>query len=282
MNRTRRLTSLLPLLLVLSLVLAAVLAGCSSAKKPAPVGELPVPPGATGPAPGRTIPVAIYFADWQAQHVIPEQRQIPEAWESDLPTNVIKELLAGPQDAHLHRPIPASVKLLENVRVQDGVAYVNFSQDFGNIQGAAGSAMAVQSVILSLTDLPGISKVQILVDGKKDVMIGEGMALEPMERGLYIYTVLPDPERAQYLQERRDRGIETWRSDPTQVVQWEGRQFGFSADDLKKVKVAPQGMKAQAFLIRDDKSYTMDLVQQEGGRTEGIWTIVGITEADAN
>lgn len=282
MTRTRRLTSLLPLLLASFLVLAAVLAGCASAKKPAPAGELPVSPNAGGPAPGRTTQIAVYFSDWQAQHVIPEQRLVPDTSESELPTVVIKELLAGPQDAHLNRPIPASVKLLENVRVQDGVAYVNFSQDFGNIQGAAGSAMAVQSVVLSLTDLPGINKVQILVEGRKDVMIGEGLALGPMERGLYIYPVLPDPERPQYLQERRDRGIETWRSDPTQVVQWEGRQFGFTAEELKKAKVAPQGMKAQAFLIRGGKSYTMDLVQQEGSKTEGIWTIVGITKEDAN
>lgn len=279
MNRTRRLTSLL---LASALVLAIVAAGCASAKKPAPAGELPVSPGAGGPAPGRTIPVAVYFADWQAQHVIPEQHQVPEAWESDLPTTVIKELLAGPQDAHLNRPIPASVRLLENVRVQDGVAYVNFSQDFGNIQGAAGTAMAVQSVVLSLTDLPGINKVQILVEGKKDVMIGEGLLLEPMERGLYIYPVLPDPERARYLQERRDRGIETWRSDPAQVVQWEGRQFGFTAEELKKVKVAPQGMKAMASFIRDHKAFTMELAQQEGGKTSGVWTIVGITKEDAN
>lgn len=273
-----RLTSLL---LVLILALAAVGAGCGLAKKPAPSGELPVPSNPGGTAPARTVTAAVFFADWQAQHVIPEARQIPEAEGAALATQVVKELLAGPADPNLHRTLPADVKLVQPVSIQNGVAYVDLSKELENLRGAAGVAMGMQSLRLSLTEIPGISKVQVLVEGRKDVLLDEGLMLGPMDRGFYgDYPVLPDPQRAEYLQERADKGIETWRADPAKVVRWDGRMFGFTAEELNSAKATPQGTKAQAFVLRGGKGYTIELTQQEGAKTTGIWTITGITEGE--
>lgn len=274
-HRIRRRWGALTLLLLL---LGVVMTGCGLAKRPAPSGEQEVPPTPAGTAPVSTLTAALFFADWQVQHLIPEARQLPEAEGAALATAVVQELLKGPTDPHLRRSIPAGTELLEPVTVQDGVAYVNLSRTVANLRGTAETQMLLGSLALSLTEVAGVDKVQLLIDGKKEATLG-GIMLDPLERGLYAYPVLVDAERIAYLQSRYDQGFDTWRADPSHVLRWEGRMFGFRESDLEGAHLAQTGKVANATLTQGGVSYTIQLVQNETTTDQtGIWTITSIHE----
>lgn len=266
----------LSLALVLALSLTAF--GCGLAKKPPGSGEQPVPPKPGPGAPADTLTAAIYFADWQAQHLIPEPRQIAKAEDPRVQaTKVVEELLAGPKDPHLHRTLPAGVKLLNGVTIENGTAYVNLSKELQSVRGSAAVTMAFGSIALSLTEIPGISKVQVLVEGKKDVEIDQSVSIEPMTRPFFgDLAMFVDIERAKYLNDRVAKGLDTWRTDPVQLVQWEGRMFGFTADELKNAEFTKRSETTYAArLVRDGKRYDMQVSRYQNG----IWLIEHIASA---
>lgn len=261
-----RYTRTLPILLALTLVVA----GCSTIQPPQPrAGETPVPPTVEVPPPVKSQAVSVFFPDWQVQHVIPEVRQVPEATGATLATQVVRELLAGPADPHLVKPFPAGVTLLTPVTVQDGLARVNLSKEIRSLQGSAGVLAALNSLRLSLTEIEGVERVQVQIEGQSGGELG-GLVLEPMDRGLYLYPVMANPERVKYLQERYDQGLETWRADPLKVAQWEGRMFGFTTAELAGAKVEQQGAAATVRVTRGGDIYSFALAQNQG---KGIWTV---------
>src|SRR5690606_30174124 len=105
--------------------------------------------------------VVLYFADAQAQHVVPEQRRIEPGEGESLAAAAVRELLAGPEDPYLRSAFPDNARVT-SVEVSDGVAYVNFAEGI-NIPGSTGETIAVRSLVYTLTDLDGVDKVQILV-----------------------------------------------------------------------------------------------------------------------
>ncbi|TDX46616.1 N-acetylmuramoyl-L-alanine amidase [Orenia marismortui] len=83
-----------------------------------------------------------------------------------LATHVIKELLKGPHLNHHFKLIPNSTKLLE-INIIDKIAYINFNQEFiSNNTSGIGEWLKIRSVIKTMTQIPGIEKVQLLVEGK--------------------------------------------------------------------------------------------------------------------
>jgi len=115
--------------------------------------------------------LTLYFGDKQAEYLIPESREITKGNET-LESAIITELIKGPQKPELSRTIPEGSKLL-SVSVVNGVAYVNFSKELQTKHwgGSAGETMTVYSIVNSLGILPGIQKVQFLIEGDKQESI---------------------------------------------------------------------------------------------------------------
>lgn len=75
-------------------------------------------------------------------------------------------LLEGPNpDTGLVNPFPAGTKLLD-VEVNDGVAYVNLSEEVLNVKSAAEERAIIKSLTLTLKELSAIDKVRLFVDGQ--------------------------------------------------------------------------------------------------------------------
>lgn len=259
----------------LALLLAALVAaaGCANARPPRPPQEAPVSPVVP---PAATQTVAIFFPDWQAQHMIPEPRQLPEASGAELANLVVRAILAGPQEPHLRRAMPEGVRLLEPVAVRDGVAYVNLSPEVQKAAGSAGAFAVLNSLRLSLTEIAGISRVHMQIDGRTDIDFAGLMIDEPMTRGLYLYPVFVNPERVAYLQGRYDQGLDEWRGDPLKVAQWEGRMFGFTAAELQAATVSQNGSKAGVQVAHSGDIYTIRLTRNAPAQGQGIWSIAGM------
>ncbi|WP_347488727.1 GerMN domain-containing protein [Desulfoscipio sp. XC116] len=118
--------------------------------------------------------VTLYFSDDQAMRLVPEERTVTKGDEA-LEAVIIGELINGPQKDNLEQTIPTGTKLL-SVSVVDGVAYVNFSKEFQTKHwgGSSGETMTLYSVVNSLAKLPGIEKVQFLLEGDKEESILNG------------------------------------------------------------------------------------------------------------
>ncbi|TYP50864.1 GerMN domain-containing protein [Thermosediminibacter litoriperuensis] len=129
------------------------------------------------------VAVTLYFTDENAMYLEPEVREV-ERGEKPLEQIVVEELIKGPTKPGLSRTIPEGTKLL-SIEVKDGIAYVNFSKEFkeNHWGGSTGEAMTINSVVNSLTELPGIEKVQFLIEGKKEgTLAGHMIFNEPFSR----------------------------------------------------------------------------------------------------
>lgn len=278
MRQIRNATSWLVVLL-----LALTLTSCSARKPETQNVQSPTPTENVTPNPTpvpETITMPVYFSDRQAQYQLPEAREMAKAEGAALATQVVKAILAGPQDPYLVRTFPAEVKLMEPVKVEAGIAYVNLSREVLKVQGSAGVSAALGSLRLSLTEISGITKVYLLAEGEKNVYSTWQLVDGPTGRGpIRTWPVLSDPERAKALQAKADAGTDTWRTDAAKVVAWDGRMFCFTADELKTAKVTENGNQATANVTSGGVTYTLKLQRQTGGKGPGIWLITGIAGA---
>lgn len=94
-------------------------------------------------------------------------------------TNNMKLLLQGPNSIELDSGcmtlVPEGTRLL-NALVKDGVAYLNFSEEFAsNRVGAEGYLAQLQQVVFTSTEFATVKSVQILIDGQKKDSLGDGI-----------------------------------------------------------------------------------------------------------
>ncbi|MFW0967662.1 MAG: GerMN domain-containing protein [Thermacetogeniaceae bacterium] len=125
--------------------------------------------------------ITLYFGDQDAMYLIAEERVVVKG-NKKLEEVVIEELIQGPKNPDLFQTVPKEAKLI-SLEVVDGVAYVNFNQDFQTKHwgGSAGEAMTLYSITNSLAELPEIDKVQFLLEGKKqEAILGHADTTEPL------------------------------------------------------------------------------------------------------
>ncbi|OQB48772.1 MAG: Sporulation and spore germination [Firmicutes bacterium ADurb.Bin153] len=103
----------------------------------------------------------------------------------NLPLSAAKALVEGPgkQADGVYPAVPEGVEVL-GVSVKGGIAYADFSEEIlGAGFGSEGELAMVSCIVNTLTSLPGIDKVQILVEGKKVESLGGHVLVEmPLSR----------------------------------------------------------------------------------------------------
>ena len=125
--------------------------------------------------------VTLYFGDKEAMYLVPEEREVVVG-NKKLEEVVIAELIQGPRKADTFQTVPKEAELI-SVEVVDGIAYVNFNQEFQTKHwgGSAGEAMTLYSITNSLAKLPDIEQVQFLLEGKKqEAILGHADTTEPI------------------------------------------------------------------------------------------------------
>lgn len=281
---------------VLILILAAAglfQTGCGGGNTPeneSSAGQLPI-----SPRPAETsITVTLYFSDGQAMFLLPEKREAVKKDET-VEEVVVKELIKGPRDPALRRTLPPETKLL-SLSIVNGVAYVNFSGELRNSQwgGSTGESLLVFSVVNSLSELPGITGVQFLVEGNKlETLFGHIGTLEPlgpdwnMVKGgkVKLGPVAVDFKKAREQQTSADNGHQPWRLDPVRVAMEDGRLLGFDAggDTFKLAANSPEGTgpgtgEAAVEVLHNHKAYVIELFQPVKRGSAGVWTITSVRQ----
>jgi len=108
--------------------------------------------------------VQLYFPSASGRMLVPVTRTVFSP--ADLPTAIL-ELAKGPRtDSGLECPLPEQCGV-KSVSVKNGVATINFTKEFAAIaQASDGGHQAVQAVMFTASQFPGVKQVSILVEGE--------------------------------------------------------------------------------------------------------------------
>lgn len=112
------------------------------------------------------VEVNLYFSDSQAMYLVPEKRKIPQT--HSLARQAVIELIKGPESSDFYTTIPEGTQVNE-VYIADGIAYIDLSEEIfkNHPGGSSGELMTVYSIVNTLTEIPPIKSVQILVEGNE-------------------------------------------------------------------------------------------------------------------
>ncbi len=118
-------------------------------------------------------------------YFVPITRQILP--QNDPLAAVVLELIKGPAvGSGLNGDIPVSTEL-RSIKMEDGIVYVDFSSELTSYGGgtAAENAM-LGSLVLSLTEIPGVNGVKITINGQTP-MLPEGTDVSrPVSRPIFV------------------------------------------------------------------------------------------------
>ncbi len=112
------------------------------------------------------VEVNLYFSDSQAMYLVPEKRKISQI--PSLARQAVIELIKGPENSEFYSTIPEGTQVNE-VYIADDIVYIDLSEEIfkNHPGGSSGELMTVYSIVNTLTEIPPIKGVQILVEGNE-------------------------------------------------------------------------------------------------------------------
>ena len=106
----------------------------------------------------------LYFANADGTALVEEKREVHYSTNISVEKLVIEQLIKGPKKSSKKATIPSETKII-SVTVADGVCYVNLDAAFYNQNTEIKEEVVLYSIVNSLTELQGINRVQIAVNG---------------------------------------------------------------------------------------------------------------------
>ncbi|MCX7745663.1 MAG: GerMN domain-containing protein [Clostridia bacterium] len=166
----------------------------------------PSPAASEQPGDGKKIRLNLYFADSDNSALKKESREVVIK-DGAIMRAAVEALLSGPSDGELRKTFPEGTSLL-GIKKDGDTAVVDFSREYTLINGIA-EIVERASLVNTLTEVPGIDKVRILVEGKelagpsgnpygemvKFQLDESGYPAEPEEKTITLYFAAEDAEK---------------------------------------------------------------------------------------
>ena len=137
------------------------------------------------------VTLALYFANETGDKLIKVNRTMRYNTNIALEKLVVEQLVSGPvgnkgkEDIQVYPTINSGCKII-SVNVKDGICYVNLNNIFLTLNNNVTADTTIYSLVNSLTELPGVLKVQLAIDGETDVTLGDKMLSALFERNMDI------------------------------------------------------------------------------------------------
>ena len=126
----------------------------------------------------------LYFPSSDLESLVPEDRHINRSIWSKLSlfqksNRVLDELIQGSLTVTSPRTISPKTKVL-SLTIQNGVAIIDFSKEIRDdfVGGASVEDITIKSIVWSMTQIPGINGVSILINGEQGDSIGGNILLD--------------------------------------------------------------------------------------------------------
>lgn len=111
--------------------------------------------------------LTLYFASKDGTELVKETRNVHYSTNISMEKLVMEQLIEGPKRSSAASTLPSSTKLI-TVAVVDGVCYVNMSDTFKAQNAEVNEEIVLYSIVNSLTELQGVTKVQIAINGSTE------------------------------------------------------------------------------------------------------------------
>ena len=135
------------------------------------------------------VTIRLYFANESGDGLIPINRELVhniDVSNISMEKLNVEQLIAGPANDESYPTINPQTKLL-GVTVKDGICYVNLDSSFLTPVNNVTSDVTIYSIANSLVELSNVNKVQISIDGKKDIKFRDKYNLTTIfERNLQL------------------------------------------------------------------------------------------------
>lgn len=138
------------------------------------------------------VTLTLYFANAAGDQLIKVNRTMRYNTNISLEKLVVEQLVYGPveqkgrENSKLAFPtLNSGIKII-SVNIKDGICYVNLNNAFLTLTNNVAADVAIYSLVNSLTELPGVLKVQLAVDGETEVMLGDKTLSNLFERNLKL------------------------------------------------------------------------------------------------
>lgn len=130
------------------------------------------------------ITLILYFANKKGDKLIETERTVLYDSEMAVERLVLDQLISGPAGSETYATLPASTKVL-GMRVKEGICYINLDSTFVDKALDVADYIPIYSIVNSLSELTGINRVQISINGSGELMFRETISLnQQFERNL--------------------------------------------------------------------------------------------------
>jgi germination protein M len=131
-------------------------------------------------------PITVYYVGGEKDHYyyVPVTRRVSNEMDDNIEA-AINELIKGPNAASsLLNEFRTDVKLLDEAKVEDGLVTLNFNESiYNSFDQKMISDHVLNTLVLSLTEQPGVESVAVTVNGKEELVNEDGKKLsEPVTR----------------------------------------------------------------------------------------------------
>ena len=124
----------------------------------------------------QTMTLMLYYTNKKGDKLIETDRQVLVDNTVSVERLVLNELIDGPNSEDLYPTLPSNLNVL-GVSVKDGVCYVNLDSAFVTDALDVAEYIPIYSIVNSLVELSGITKVQISVNGASDLSFKDSIPL---------------------------------------------------------------------------------------------------------
>lgn len=117
------------------------------------------------------VTIRLYFTNENGDVLLPIDRSLLHNLDMSnvsMEKLVVEQLLSGPANEESFPTINPETKLL-GVTLKDGICYLNFDSSILTPVNNVTSDVVIYSIVNSLAELNGVNKIQISIDGKKDI-----------------------------------------------------------------------------------------------------------------
>lgn len=111
--------------------------------------------------------LTLYYSNKSGTALVKETRDVHYSTNISMEKLIMEQLIEGPKKSGATATMPSGTKLI-SVSVVDGVCYVNLSDSFKSQNAEVNEEIVLYSIVNSLTELQGVTKVQISVNGSTE------------------------------------------------------------------------------------------------------------------
>lgn len=106
----------------------------------------------------------VYYANETGDALLASDLKIPYGGSETEEETVLRQLITGPVEEGMYPVLPEDVTVL-HVSTKDGICTVDFDKKFLEMRPGVTEEVVLYSVVNSLAELPGVYKIQFLVEG---------------------------------------------------------------------------------------------------------------------